>query len=91
MHLINDGWKNKYDVALIMSQDTDLLEPLNIVKNEMRKTIGLVWLDGKEPGARMRNAVSFVRHLTNARLSAAQFSDNLMGRDGHIVHKPAGW
>jgi hypothetical protein len=39
----------------------------------------------------MTKAVSFVRHLTNARLAAAQFPDQLMGRDGHIVHKPEEW
>lgn len=90
-HLIHDGWKDSYDTALVMSQDSDLLEPLSIVKRELKKTVGLVWLDGRQPSRQMTKAVSFVRQLTHARLSAAQFSDELMGRDGHILHKPDGW
>ncbi len=90
-HLIHDGWKKSYDAALVMSQDSDLQEPLAIVKQELKKTIGLVWLDGQEPSRRMTKAVSFVRQITNARLAAAQFPEQLMGRDGHIVRKPTGW
>ena len=90
-HLIHDGWKKSYDAALVMSQDSDLQEPLTIVKKELKKTIGLVWLDGQKPSRQMTKAVSFVRQLTHARLSAAQLPDQLMGRDGHIVRKPEGW
>jgi len=90
-HLIHDGWKKSYDAALVLSQDSDLQEPLSIVKNELKKTIGLVWLDGKQPSRHMTKSVSFVRQLTNARLAAAQFPDQLMGRDGHLVCKPEEW
>jgi uncharacterized LabA/DUF88 family protein len=28
VHIINDAWSNHFDVALVLSQDTDLIEPL---------------------------------------------------------------
>jgi uncharacterized LabA/DUF88 family protein len=90
-HLLHDGWKDRYDTALVMSQDSDLLEPLSLVKNELQKTVGLVWLDGQQPGRHMTRAVSFVRHLTPARLAASQFPNQLMGRDGHFIYKPKSW
>jgi hypothetical protein len=30
-HLVNDGWKNIFDVAVVVSNDTDLVEPIRIV------------------------------------------------------------
>lgn len=40
-HLINDGWKDLYDVAIVVSNDSDLIEPIRIVKSELkRKGIG---------------------------------------------------
>lgn len=90
-HLLNDGWRNRYDAALVMSQDTDLCEPLRMVRDDMRKVVGLVWLDGREPGARLRRLASFVRHANHAKLAAAQFPDSLMGRNGHRIAKPEQW
>lgn len=90
-HLINDGWHDRYDVALVLSQDTDLIEPMRIVKEELKKLVGLVWLDGKQPSRFMEGASSFVRHATPSRLSGAQFPNPLArASDGALV-KPAGW
>lgn len=90
-HLLHDGWRNEYDVALVMSQDTDLLEPLRMVRDDLGKTVGLVWLDGSQPSRRWRGCVSFIRQASRPRLRAAQFPPRLMGRDGHPISKPAEW
>jgi uncharacterized LabA/DUF88 family protein len=48
-HLLLDGCQDRYDMALVLSQDTDLIEPMRMVTQELKKTLGLVWLDGKRP------------------------------------------
>ena len=90
-YLLMDGWQDRYDAALVMSQDSDLCEPMRLVKLELKKAVGLVWLDGLEPGRRFRSVTSFVRHATPSRLANAQFPDTLMGRDGHLTRKPERW
>ena len=40
-HMVNDAWKNLYDVALIISNDSDLVEAIHIVKSERSKVIVL--------------------------------------------------
>lgn len=90
-HLINDAHFDRYDVALVMSQDSDLREAMRMVKNEIGKIVGLAWLDGREPSRRMRDAVSFVRHVTPSRLSSAQLPAKILGRNGHHIEKPEGW
>jgi hypothetical protein len=49
-YLIHDACLERFDVALVLSQDTDLLEPIRIVKVDHAKPVGVVVLDGKEPG-----------------------------------------
>lgn len=91
VHLLNDAWHDRYDVALVMSQDTDLIEPLKIVKEERSKVVGLIWLDGKQPSRHMQNASSFVRHLSVADLSASQFPARIQRVDGSVIEKPINW
>lgn len=90
-HLLNDGWKNNYDVALVLSQDTDLVEPIRILTQDLGKTVGLVWLDGRRPNGQLAQAASFVRHVSNADLVAAQFANPLQTRNGHQIIKPTEW
>ena len=90
-YLIHDGWRNRYDAALVISQDSDLCEPLRMVRDDLKKIVGVVWLDQTEPSRRFRNVTSFIRHATPARLAAAQFSSPLMGANGHLIGKPDAW
>lgn len=89
-HLVHDAWRGAYDVAVVLSQDTDLCEPLRIVRDELAKPVGLIWLDGTQPG-KLGNMVSFVRHVTAARLAAAQFPPTVRGRKGRAIVCPSEW
>lgn len=90
-HLINDGWYERYDVALVLSQDTDLVEPLRMVTADLGKTVGIVWLDGRQPSSRLVNASSFVRHMSPADLAASQFPNPINRNPNPPLYKPATW
>jgi hypothetical protein len=91
VHLGNDAWSNHFDVALVLSQDTDLIEPLRMVSKGVRKPVGLVWLDGRRPDRGMANAASFVRHVSHADLIASQFPAQIARNPGSPIIKPMGW
>ena len=88
---MNDGWNNSFEVALVFSQDTDLIEPIRILAQERGMRVGLVWLDGKRPNAEMARAASFVRHLSKADLAASLFPTPVVKADGSQINKPATW
>jgi uncharacterized LabA/DUF88 family protein len=90
-HLVNDAWKNMFDVALVFSQDSDLLEPLRVVKQERKKTVLLAWLDGQAPNKKWYHVASAIRHVTLSRLATSQFPEKLMTKTGHNVYKPETW
>lgn len=89
-YLLHDGWRDRYDAALVISQDSDLCEPMRMVRDDLNKTVGVLWLDG-EASRRFRNVSSFIRHVSSARLAAAQFPDRVMSRDGRPADKPDSW
>jgi hypothetical protein len=90
-YLLHDGWMERYEAALVLSQDSDLCEPIRMVKDELKRPVGVVWLDGQQPSKRFRNVCSFIRHVTPSRLAAAQFPGQMLGRNGHPVRKPDDW
>ena len=90
-YLIHDAWQDLFDVAVVLSQDTDLNEPVRIVRDEIKKSIGVIILDGKAPG-KLASFGSFVRHITPADLAASQFPDRVpFGNRGKAAERPKEW
>jgi uncharacterized LabA/DUF88 family protein len=86
-HLIHDGCAGKYDEAIVVTKDTDLTEPIRIVTRELGLPVGLACPDGEVPKA----VASFVRHITPARLGAAQFPHTVVDSRGREIHCPSQW
>ncbi len=90
-YLVHDAWRGLFDVAVVLSQDTDLNKPVRIVRDEIGKSVGTFILDGKAPG-KLSTFGSFTRHITHADLAAAQFPDKVsFGTRGKVVERPAEW
>jgi len=90
-HLLNDGWHQRYEVALVLSQDTDLVEPIKIVTSELGLKVGLVWLDGGRPSKHLADVSSFVRHISAADLAASQFPNPIPRPGKPPLLKPVTW
>lgn len=85
--LVRDGFTNQYDVAVVVSNDTDLVEPIRMVVQEIGKPVGLV-CPARRPAEPLAHAASFCRFLTPGRLAAAQFPDAFPGT---TIKKPEAW
>jgi uncharacterized LabA/DUF88 family protein len=85
-HLLNDAWKNHYDAAVVISNDTDLTTPIRMVAQERGKAVFVV-CPGRWPQSPKLTAVAtYVRHIRGAMLRASQFPNPVAG-----IHKPASW
>lgn len=89
--LLMDAFNDSYDVALVLSQDTDLIEPMRMVVEEIGKILIVGWFEPTSPNKRLRAFASAIRHITPAMLSASQFPDPVIGRGGAIIARPAEW
>jgi hypothetical protein len=41
-HLLHDAHLGRFDIAVVISNDSDLLEPIKIVRNELHKQVGIL-------------------------------------------------
>lgn len=80
-HLIYDGCMGLYDVAVVISNDTDLCEPIRIVRTKLNKPVG-IFCPSKNISEPLKNIPpSFIRHISHADLKAAQFPQTIPGTD----------
>jgi uncharacterized LabA/DUF88 family protein len=89
-HLLLGAFRNEYDVAAIVSNDTDLVEPLRIVTNELGKVVTLL-SPVPNPAPQLKAVAGFVRHIRVGHLSASQFADPLVLANGTLLSKPITW
>jgi len=75
-HLIHHAWQDRFDVAAVISGDTDLVEPIRIVAQEKKRAVGILSPRERCP-EKLTQAATFVRFIRKQHLSAAQFPDRL--------------
>jgi uncharacterized LabA/DUF88 family protein len=88
-HLLLDAFQGRYDLAVVITNDTDLLAPILAVRKELRKKVGLL-SPAERPSRELRNAVDFVKPIRSGVLAAAQFPDEVRNGSG-VIRRPATW
>lgn len=89
-HLLLDAFQNNFDVAAVLSNDSDLVEPIRIVTKILGKPVGLL-SPVANPTINLRRVASFIRRISVADLVASQFPDPVIRPDGSTIAKPATW
>lgn len=99
-HLLLDAFRNRFDVAIVISGDSDLLSPIRMVREELGKAVGVInpqltsgpyKRPDKRGSAGLKQAASFYRgDLSDSQVSGSVFPDILTDAQG-AFHKPAAW
>ncbi len=88
-HLLADAYESAFDLAILVTNDSDLLAPVELVRNRLGKNVGV--LNPHKHGAKvLAKAASFVRAIRPGVLRANQLPDELVDANG-TFRKPAGW
>ena len=88
-HLLNDAYLSKYEAAVVVSNDSDLVEPIRIVSQQLHKVVGVL-NPHKHPSQELLKYAKFVKKIRSGVLRVSQFSDQLEDKIG-IFHKPDKW
>lgn len=88
VHLLNDAWKELFDVAVVITNDTDLVTPIRMVAMERNKPVFVVCPGRRKIAPQLDRVASRVWHTRPAMLKAAQFPDRIPGT---TISKPIGW
>jgi uncharacterized LabA/DUF88 family protein len=89
VQLVHDAHLDRFDCAVIVSGDSDLLMPVTVVRNEIGKMVGVL-NPQRHPCAVLKANASFYKHLRPNFVAAAQFPNTLADARG-TFSKPAVW
>ena len=88
-HLVNDAHKGRIEVAIVVTNDSDLIEPIRIVTQEVGLAVGVL-NPCRQPAGGLRGAASFYTVLRPTAPAKCQFPDTLADAKG-AFSKPPGW
>lgn len=92
-HLLIDGFRGRYDLAVVVSNDGDLKEPVQFVREDLGSPVGVLNPHPRRSWAlspRWLPPGSFYKPIRSAVLAASQFPDELSDANG-TFRKPARW
>ena len=88
-YLLMDGFEDDYEMALVVSNDSDLELPIRMARTKLGKQVG-VFDPSRRRSFELHNAASWYRPLRQGPLSVSLFPDTLSDDQGQIT-KPSTW
>ena len=89
VHLVRDAFKGSFDLAAVLTNDTDLVEPIRIVTQELGLPVTLLTPIGK-PATSLGQVATSVRHMAPY-IAPCLLPDPVTLPDGRKISKPPGW
>jgi uncharacterized LabA/DUF88 family protein len=89
VHILNDAYKNEYECAVLVSNDSDISEALRIVRSELRKVV-IILNPQERPSQELKKYASLIKPIRQGALAACQFPDRIEDENGTII-KPHKW
>jgi NYN domain len=92
-YLLVDAFRGAYDQAVVISNDSDLAEPIRFVQTELGRPVGLI--NPHPPHRRSRKLLSldpqFFKQIRRPVLAKSQFAEVLTDAAGRRIRKPREW
>jgi hypothetical protein len=89
-YLLVDGFRGRYEVAVVISNDSDLATPIRLIRDELRLPVGVVNPRGQRSSWELRQVAKFHRKIRQGLLERSQLPDTLEDAKGTIT-KPVAW
>lgn len=87
--LLVDGFTNVYDVAVVISNDSDLVAPIRAVRTKLHKTVGIINPHQRQ-SVELRKCASFIKEVRTWTLAQSLLPTVLRDSNGEF-QKPTGW
>jgi uncharacterized LabA/DUF88 family protein len=87
--MLCDGFAGDYELAVIISNDSDLKLPIEVVRKQLGLRVGVL-NPHQNISAALHRAATFYKPIREESLAASQFPPTLADANG-VIAKPAGW
>ena len=89
--LLVDGFLRKYEAAVVVSNDADLLEPMRLVRAILGLPVGVIKVDGGQRACVFAGKADFIRTVRRTHFASSQLPDEIRDSRGRVSRKPAEW
>jgi uncharacterized LabA/DUF88 family protein len=89
-HLLHDGYQGAYEVAIVISNDSDLVEAIKIVRHDLKKEVIVLNPFKDTPSQELNRYATFVKPIRRGVLAASQFTTPMQDQNGRF-YKPPHW
>ncbi|HTZ64649.1 MAG TPA: NYN domain-containing protein [Solirubrobacteraceae bacterium] len=87
--LLIDAFRRDCEMAIVLTNDTDLVEPIRVARDELGLRLALL-TPSENPARSLRGTVDVLKKLRHGSLQASQLPDLLRDERGEI-HRPRAW
>jgi hypothetical protein len=88
--LLFDGFHDRYDLAVIIANDSDYLEPVKVVRRDFKKMIGIVNPRKTRPSKVLQEEADFFKSVWPSAMKRSQLPEVLRDAEG-AFKKPERW
>jgi uncharacterized LabA/DUF88 family protein len=90
--LLVDAFHGDFEAAAIISNDSDLLRPIQVVRSEFHKIVGILYPHHtrRHPSVPLQREADFFKTIRKSTIARCQFPDKLVDSSG-TFHKPPTW
>lgn len=89
--LLSDAFTDRYDAALLISADSDLVGPIQKVRHLFPEKRMIVVFPPARHSNALKNVAHACLHLDRATLIKSVFPDQVTKPDGFVLHRPSKW
>jgi hypothetical protein len=88
-HLVRDAFQKRFELAVLITNDSDLAEPVRIVTKELNMPVGIL-NPHEHHSATLKPLATFIKRIRQSHLIASQFPVNMADTKG-AFSKPSSW
>src|SRR3989442_9627776 len=88
-HLVRDAFQKTFELAVLITNDSDLAEPVRIVTKELEMPVGIL-NPHEHHSVTLKPLATFVKRIRQSHLIASQFPVNMADTKGPFS-KPGSW
>lgn len=89
--ILLDAYSDRFDVALLISGDSDLVPPIEAIRKEFQEKKIVVVFPPERISMRLKKSANAYIHATEAYLRKSMFPDKVAKPDGFVLTRPQEW
>jgi len=91
VEMMEDAFQDNFDVALLISGDSDLTPPVSAIRRRFPEKRVVVACPPRRKSAELSAAASSVCDVVRTKLRDSQMPDEVQKQDGYTIKRPSSW